>query len=819
MILRSSAIALAVEFRQAARRLFRSPGFAALAIGTLTVGIGINGAMFALMDALLFRPPPHVAQPQEVVRVQFRVDGGSRLLPRTHYPNFVDLRASGAFAAIAGYDASASVSIGFGGDARLANAMLVSEEFFRVLRPVPRLGSLFLNDGGTAGGGESAIISYGFWQRHFGGESSAVGATLTIDGHVHSVVGVLPSGFPSLGARAIDVWLPLDHVPATGFVPSDWRANRGPFWLAVVGRLAQGVSRDVTEQRATAVFENRRVERGDGSPPLAVSATSVVPGRGGDGSLESNVSRWLAGVSAVVLLIACANVSNLVLIQVFNRRQETYMRLALGASRGDFVRRSLSDTCMIVIPGAVGALIVSFLVRNAVAAFLSGEIPLSRQLWDVRTAGIMAGSAALAFVMVWAVAAALQLRWAATDTRVIAGVAHGRKLGRGTRRTLLAVQAGLCFVLLSAAGLFSTSLRRAESLDLGVELDRTIQLTINFPRDGAATEIRATYERAAEVLGRYPQVEQVALAGLSPYMSGYGAAPWTAERSRAELWPPGNDVAYRSAVGAGFFATVGARSLRGRDFDEGDRAGAPRVAIVNAPLARHLWPDGDALGQCMWLNDAQTCLRIVGVLGGVWKFSALRRDVMTVYLPLGQVPEEVPGALFVRSGGNARTFVAQARSVVQSENPELPAATGVLARDIVDPEFRPWRLGATVFSAFAAIALLITSIGLYGMVAASFALRRKEMAIRIALGAQWTQAVSAAVGEGVASVASGLFAGSVLVVVASRWLGGVLFETSPRDPVVLFQAAWVLLVIAAVAVTVPTVRALLENPVNVLRSE
>ena len=819
MILRSSATALAVEFRQAARRLFRSPGFAALAISTLTVGIGINGAMFALMDALLFRPPPHVAQPQEVVRVQFRVDGGSRLLPRTHYPNFVDLRASGAFAAIAAYDADASVSIGFGSDARLANAMLVSEEFFRVLRPTPRLGSLSLNDASTAGGGESAIISYGFWQRHFGGESSAVGATLTVDGHVHSVVGVLPSGFPSLGAQAIDVWLPLDHVPATGFVPSDWRANRGPFWLAVVGRLAQGVSRGVAEQRATAVFENRRVERGDGSPPLALSATSVVPGRGGDGSLESNVSRWLAGVSAVVLLIACANVSNLVLIQVFNRRQETFIRLALGASRGYFVRRSLSDTCMIVIPGAVGALIVSFLVRNAVAAFLSGEIPLSRQLWDVRTAGIMAGSAALAFVMVWAVAAALQLRWAATDTRVIAGVAHGKKLGRGTRRTLLAVQAGLCFVLLSAAGLFSTSLRRAESLDLGVELDRTIQLTINFPRDGSATEIRATYERAADVLGRYPEVEQVALTERSPYMSGSGAAPWTAERSRADLWPPGSEAAYRSAVGAGFFATVGARSLRGRDFDEGDRAGAPRVAIVNAPLARHLWPDGDALGQCMWLDDAQTCLRIVGVLGGVWKFSALRRDVMTVYLPLGQVSEAVPGALFVRSGGNARTFVAQARSVVQSANPELPAATGVLARDIVDPEFRPWRLGATVFSAFAAIALLITSIGLYGMVAASFALRRKEMAIRIALGAQWTHAVSAAVGEGVASVASGLFAGSVLVVVASRWLGGVLFETSPRDPVVLIQAAWVLLVISAVAVTVPTVRALLENPVNVLRSE
>ena len=200
MSLMRSAVVLAVEVRQAARRLLRSPGFAALAIGTLTVGIGINAAMFALMDALLFRPPPHVAEPEEVVRVQFRIEGASRLVPRTHYPNAIDLRASGAFAAIAAYD-TASVSIGFGSDARLANAMLVSDEFFRVFRPASRLGSLPSGGVGTPGGEGWAVISYGFWQRHFGGEPSAVGADLALDDHVHSVVGVLPSGFPNLGAR------------------------------------------------------------------------------------------------------------------------------------------------------------------------------------------------------------------------------------------------------------------------------------------------------------------------------------------------------------------------------------------------------------------------------------------------------------------------------------------------------------------------------------------------------------------------------------------------------------------------------------------
>lgn len=578
MSLTASAVGLGVELRQAVRRLFRSPGFAALAIGTLTVGIGINAAMFALMDALLFRPPPHIAGPEDVVRVQFRVEGGSGVVPRTHYPNVVDLQASGGFAAVAAYD-DASVSIGFGSDAQLANAMLVSGEFFRVLRPTPRLGRLPTGDR-TVGEEGWVVISYGFWQRYYGGEPSAIGADLPIDGHVHSVVGVLPSGFPNLGSRARDVWVSLDHVPAVGFVSPEWRE------------------------------------------------------------------------------------------------------------------------------------------------------------------------------------------------------------------------------------------------DLGVELDRTVRLTINFPPgQRAAGEARAAYERAAAVLGRHPNVERVVLTGRSPFRSGTAASPWTDERGQAELWPPGQQPAYRSMVGAGFFATVGAGSLRGRDFDEGDRAGTPLVVIVNAPLARHLWPSGDALGQCLWLEDTPTCLRVVGVLGGVWKFSALRRDVMAIYVPLAQVRDAPAGALFVRARGDARAFVEQARSSIQSANPELPAAGGVLARDMVAPEFRAWRLGATVFSAFAAVALLITAIGLYGMAAASFALRRMEIAIRLALGARWTHVVAGAVGETVLSVAAGLAAGLVLVIVASRWLGGVLFETSPRDPMVLTQAAFLLLVIAVAAVAVPTARALRTRPANLLRAE
>ena len=241
------------------------------------------------------------------------------------------------------------------------------------------------------------------------------------------------------------------------------------------------------------------------------------------------------------------------------------------------------------------------------------------------------------------------------------------------------------------------------------------------------------------------------------------------------------------------------------------------MAIINAPLARYLWPSKDAIGECIWLDDTSSAVRIVGVLGGVWKFSALKRDKMAVYLPLGQIPDAAPRAIFIRPRGDARRFLAQARSIVQSLNPDLPAAKAVLVRDVVDPEFRPWRLGATVFSAFAVVALVITSIGLYGVVTVNTALRLQEIGIRMALGARWPHVLKAVVGEGMMSVAGGLFAGAVLVMLASRKLSGVLFETSPRDPAVLIQTAFILLMVSAVAMILPTIRALRTNPAEVLR--
>ena len=799
---------MAVELWQAVRRLRWAAGFAALAIGILAVGIGTNAAMVALIDALLLRPPFHIADPENVVRVQFRLSG-----LRTHYPAFADLRGSGAFAAVAAHT-DATVSIGAGEQARLVNALLVSHEFFHVLRPRPHLGSFAAGDANDEG--EWAVISYGLWQRHFGGDASALGMKLVIDGRPYTVIAVTPKGFPSLSARTADVWLPLAHTPVDSRVPRSWRNNRERAWLSILARLADASVANV-EARATSVLQSRQPPGPDDEYPGDVTITSIVPGRDARVPREYQVSFWLAGVSALLLLIACANVSNLVLTRALSQRREHFIRLALGASRRDLLRRHIADTIVIVVPGAVGAFGMSVLLRGAIAGFLPVDVPVSRDLSDLRTAAIVVGTAGLAFVLILSVSLlSLRTTWRGVS---FAPVVTVRPVHRGTRRILLGMQAGVSLALLFVAGLFATSLRRAESLDLGAQLDRTLQLTIHLsPQHRLPGEPQAIHERAYDVLKNHPGVERVALTAGSPFKSGSGIGPRTAERTFQELWtnqPP----AYRSVVGAGFFSTVGSLSLRGRDFSDDDRAGAPLVAIVNAPLARYLWPSREAIGECLWVDDEPACVRVIGVLGGVFKFFALERDRMALYVPLAQVPDSVPSALYVRPKTDARRFLPHALALVQSVRPDLPAARGVLLRDVVDPEFRPWRLGTTVFSAFAVVALVITAIGLYGVVTVSMMSRRKEIGIRMALGARWSHVTRVVAADSLASVGSGLVAGSVLATVASRWLGTVLYQTSPADPTVLLQTAGVLLLVSALAVLVPTLRALRTNPVTVLRVE
>ena len=805
------------ELLHAARRLRKTPGSAAVAIATLAIGVGVNAAMFGLIDSLLFRPPAHVTEPDKLVRVHFtRESTGEEPWSRFNYPGLQDLEATRAFEAAAAYT-EAKVSIGRGIDAYEARAMIVSPAFFRVLGVRPHAGSLFESGPTERTADNGVVLSYGFWERQFGRNPNVIGEPLVIGSGSYVIAGIAPDGFTSLQESPVELWLPMNDV-AAGYLAREWRTTRNSFWLNIVARVPSSTTTRAVQERASALL--RFSAQGNDRAPSGIMTAAAISSRNAEKSREVKVSLWLAGVTAFVLLIACANVANLILARNVSRGREYALRLSLGASNWQLRRQLIADVCVIGIPGLLAALFVEYGVRAAIPAFLPTEVPIAHGLVDARALLLMSVSGVVAITLV-ATVSLLQVRPAEIVRALTIRTIDERRGGAWTRGALVALQSGLCVALLFSAGLFAKSLSRVLALDLGVELDRTVQLSYNIPR-GSRTpaERQSLYDRALERVRAQAGVEQAALSVSAPFQSGSGASPFTAEQTHSELWEGKGEVAYATAVGAGFFRTVGAASLVGRDFTDSDKAGAPLVAIVNANLAARLWPGGGALGKCLFQDEkTRECYRVVGVLGGVWKLRALDRSKMAIYTPLAQTPTASPGALLVRTRGAPGPMLAQLRATVQGVEPDLPAVNVSPARDLVDREFRPWRLGATLFAGFSAIALIIAAVGLFGVVSFTMTLRTREIGVRMALGARGSSIMRVVAGSGLVAVVAGLVVGSAASLVAARWMGDVLYETSPRDPVVLAQTAGVLLFVAVVAVVVPVMRALRLAPAAILRSE
>ena len=800
------------------RRLRRAPGYACLAILALTVGIGVNAGMVAVLDALLVRLPSSVANAGELARLHFKLVDGSESITvaRTTYPTARDIASTRAYQGVAAYSI-AQVSIGRGADAYAGRAMLTSPAFFSVLRPAAVLGRFPAASAEAENSNDLVVISHGFWQSYLGGRRDVIGAALPVDERIYTITAVASPEFHLLSTQPIDVWLPLEHAGLTGTAPRDWRNDREDIWLGVVVRRWTGGRTGGAEQRVDAHLQHVRPELDNEELPVGVEAQSIVPGRGAEKPIETKVALWLSRLSIVVLLIACANVSSLTMTRMLARRREYVLRIALGASAKQLRRHMFADIGAILLPGTIGAAVACYVLRNALAVLIRSDVPISREFFDARTNAFLVASSAFAFVII-CTASLLQLRSVTREQTLLSRTAETHVLSRSTRRVMLATQAGMSLILLCVAGLFAGSLQRLNALDLGIDLDRTLQLTINRSRSDTSLNTGEVLEQARVTLLKHPRVERVALTVGSPYKSGMGAGPWTDERGAAELWT-GREVAYKSFVGPDFFSTVGATSLRGRDFQETDRSGAERVAILNAPLAKYLWPSESALGKCMWLDTTDYCFRIVGVLDGVWKLRVLERQQMAVYLPLAQVPGAVANTMFVRTRGDAEALVEQVRSSVQSLSPDLPAVQVLPVGTLVAPEFRPWRLGATVFAAFAVIGLLLTMSGVYGIVAFITSLRRREIGVRLALGAGWRHVLTSLAGESLLAIIGGMVVGGLAVLVAGHWLTGIMFEASARDLIVVLEAGGVLLVVAAAAVAIPAIRALRTDPMTVLRSD
>ena len=820
---------LGQDLRYVLRALRHSPGFSAMVVVTLGLGIGANAAMFGIIDRLLLRGPAHIVDADRVARL-YATQANGDIGPFTYsvvgFVSYIRLRENvRTFDDLAVYSRT-EATVGHGEDARRVKLGRVSWTFFPVLGVKPVVGRFFdASEDRVPRGDDVIVLDEGYWRRAYGGDRAAIGRTLVIGGVPYTIVGVAPQGFTGVELEQRDGWVPisLPHWGPGGNWSTAWDNN----WLQIVGRLKPGVSAE--EASADLTSAHRRSYDGPADNTIRDATFSVAPLRydtRGKETTETRVSRWLLAVAVIVLLIACANVANLFVARAARRRREVAVRLALGVGRGRLVRLLLAESTVLALAGGGLGVALAFGGGNFVRGVLLPNVAWTDAAVDVRVLAVTAVAAILTGLLVGLVPA-LQGTRVALVSALKTGTRDGGS-GRSRLRTVLTVtQAALSVVLLVGTGLFVQSLWRVNRLELGLEPNRVVMLSFDWPsvpgqsqEDRAVSRVRQNsfYETALARVRALPGVERAAVVIGTPFRSSNSTA----------LRVPGIDSIpklagggpYIRSVSDDYFATAGTRVLRGREFSAADVSSGAPVAIVNETMARALWKDRDPIGQCL-LIDTLPCSSVIGVVEDARRFQLREDPAMQYYIPLGR--ERLLGfggrRLFIRPAGDAAALGAGVRREILRLDPTIGYVTVEMMQDALDPQIRPWRLGATMFGVFGALALVVAAIGLYSVIAYLVAQRRHELGVRIALGAQVGDVAALVIRYGVGLAAVGTVIGSVLALNGARWIEPILFETSPRDPKVFAVVVGVLLIVALLASLVPAWRASRVDPIDALRSD
>jgi len=813
------------DLRYAARGIVRRPGLTAVVTLVLTIGIAANAIMFGVVDQLLIRPPVGVVAPQQVHRIYFTFteEGKPGATPVTTYRSVVALRENvPAFSAVAGHFRT-TATVGRGVDAEQVAMGIVSGNYFQLLGIKPQRGRAFAEGEDVPPDGAAvAIISDGYWRKHFGASDSVIGKRLDLNTRAFTVVGVAPVGVSSLDREVVDLWVPIASVANENF-GEDWYRKANSWWVSIVARVRPDASIRLAEDQATVAYRNE--ERTWGQPirdsTMRIALGPIVGTRTPTGiRVEAKVALWLMGVAVIVLLIACANVANLLIARMLQRRREIAVRLALGVSRGRLLRQLLTESALLaVISGAAAIIVARWGGRVVESVLLPGFI------WEhgVLDARVLAFTLAATVVCILLAGSAPALQSVRTS---VAATLHGsaRQIAGGRsrlRNALLVLQAALSVLLLIGAGLFVKSLRHVAGRDVGVALDRVSLVTMNLSRAGfTPIEANQTFEAASERVRNIPGVDGAAVVAASvPMRSGSGISvklPFGAKRPKLDGGGP-----YLGVVRGDFFPTIGASVRGGRLFTPDEERVPSRVMMINEMLAKAYWPGRNPVGECVQLGSDSTCTRIVGVVQNVILFAMVKDDRAMVYVPpshpsFGKKPA---AALLVRTRGDASKLTAMIRARLQGMSTRMPYVQVSPFSELVAPQLRPWRLGATMFTLFGVVALVIAAVGLYSVMAYWVSQRTHEIGVRMALGARQTDVVRLVGAQASRPILIGLAFGVVAALVATRWITDLLYETSPRDPFVFIVAAVVLAGAAILASIVPARRSASVDPATALRSE
>ena len=816
---------IAQDVRYGLRILRRSPAFTLVAVASLALGIGANSAIFALVDGVLLKSLP-VREPERLVLL----DDGSWTNPI--WEQLRDRQHEWADGAVAWSDTRFDLSRG--GATEFAEGVWASGGFFEVLGVPAILGRTFSAADDQRNGGPDgpiAVISYAFWQRRFGGEAGVIGQTLTLDRVPFTIIGVTPPSFlgPSPG-RSFDVAVPIG-TQAIVQGPRSWLDARSTWVLEVMARLKPGQTADQATAALRAIQPQvRAATLPDGWPPPMLEqylrdGLTLVPAAAGPAGFRTRYERplWIImAVVALVLLIACANIANLMLARASGRRHELTMRLALGASRFRIARQLLVESLLLAVAGAALGLLFAQWGSRLIVAQLS--TPRSTVVLDLALDWRVVGFTALVAVgtaLLFGIAPALRIRRVdpiealKEQSRAFAG--EGRRVFGSP---LLVVQVACTLVLVVAAGLFMRTFGKLATLDIGLDREAVLVVDVDAARSGTGPGERlALFERIREAAAAVPGVAGAGLSLITP-VSGSGWNGPIELPDRPDV-PARERMSFYNSATPGWFATMGTSLLAGRDFNERDKGGAPKVGIPNEAFVKK-YVKGPPIGQTIRYETGPSGMDQVEIVGVAHDaaYRAVRDPIPPVlYLPMAQAHGgEAPGrlSLSVRAASGSPALLTRSiaeaisrvdRDVSLTFRPLASYIDGALVRE---------RLLAMLSGFFAGLALLLAGIGLYGMTAYSVSRRRAEIGIRMALGAHSARVVAMVLKKIALPVCLGLVAGGGLSYWAARYVGTLLYDLDARDPLTFAGAAIFLAVVSLFAAWVPARRAAAIDPARVL---
>ena len=810
---------LIADIKYGIRTLLRHRAFTLLAVLTLALGIGANTAIFSVISGVLLKPLPY-GEPDRLVLLRQSAPGAGQANVNLSIKEYFDYREqSPDFDALVEYHQMNFVLLKRGEPDRVDTGV-VSANFFDVLGIRPALGRTFAASDDEPGAEAVLILSHSYWQSKFGGDPGILGQVFQMNDRPHTVIGVLPNvpHYP----QENDVYMPVHACPFRSAAEQNIAQNRRAFGaLVVFGKLKPGVPRGRAAQGVEAICGRFTKEHPQNYRPASGFTATAVDVRGELTRQARPMLLILMGTTGLVLLIACANVANLTLARVLRRDRELALRAAVGAGRSRLIRQLLTESTILSLAGGVLGLLFASYTIDMLTLFVArftertGEIDLDPQVLAF-TIGVSMLTGLL-FGTIPALASRVDLVKSLKQGGKGSSGAGGHRRLQGA---LIVVQVAVSVVLLIGAGLLLASFYRLQQVDPGYRGDRVLAAEAfgNFTKYPTPEAQLGFYLPLIDRLEQQPGVVSAAVTNLVPLA---GQAPGSTAfqiEGRTTDNPDQRPTADFRIASPRYFETLGVPLVRGRIFTDLDHREAPPVAVINQSMVRY-WDSRDPIGSRISVNNGQTWLTVVGVVGDVRQFGLDQQAIAQVYVPLRQTPFGLAGRVLLRTSGDPARAAGVLRDAIHALDPDMPVENTQTLDDLRDTFLTTPRLTATLLALFAGLALFVTVTGITGVIATSVSERTQEFGVRMALGATRAGVLAMVARQGLVLVAVGLAVGVAAAIGAGRVLSSYLYETQPTDPAIYLVVAAAFLAAGALACLGPAWRATTVDPLLALRGE